>query len=164
MEKKERQSKYEYRGSLEEFQLYGSQINGNRYTEYEVDPFNQYQNFLYKRALFGLKMYSPEEVADMTAAKKSRILKLHRRSQRVLNIYKQELVNKFTNNLFTKLFPNSSITKALIGELNYTDPEFINKMDFKTLGVSKTDIVDRLIIEKILPKNFYDLKSVTLNE
>jgi len=164
MEKKTKEEKYTYRGSLEEFQLYGSQINGNRYTEYEVDPFNQYQNFLYKRALFGLKMYSPEEIAAMTDARKSRILKLHRRSQRVLNIYKQEIVNKFTNNLFTKLFPNSTITKALIGELNYTDPEFINKMDFKTLGVSKIDIVNRLIIEKILPKNFYDLKSVTLNE
>lgn len=158
------EEKYEYRGSLEEFQLYGSQINDKRYAEYEVDPFNQYQNFLYKRALFGLKMYSPEEIQQMTDARKSRIVKLHRRSQKILNIYKQEAVNKITNNLFVKYFPNSPITKALVGELNFTDPEFVNKIDFKMLGISKENIINRLIQEKILPKNFYDLKSITLHE
>jgi len=156
--------KYQYVGSLEDFQLYGSQINDKKYTEYEVDPYNQYQNFLYKRALFGLKMYSPEEIAQMTAERKSRIVKLHRRAQKILNVYKQEVVNQFTNNIFTKYFPNSSITKALTGELNFTDPEYINKMDFKFLGISKESVINKLIREKILPKNFYELKSISLHE
>lgn len=156
--------KYEYRGSLEDFQLYGSQINDKKYAEYEIDPYNQYQNFLYKRALFGLRMYSPEEIQQMTDVRRSRIVKLHKKAQKVLNLYKQETVNTFTNNLFIKLFPNSPITKALIGEHNYTDSEYVNTLDFKALGITKEHIVNVLIREKILPKNFYDLKSVTLHE
>jgi len=156
--------KYEYRGSLEDFQLYGSQINDKKYAEYEIDPYNQYQNFLYKRALFGLRMYSPEEIQQMTDVRRSRIVKLHKKAQKVLNLYKQETVNTFTNNLFIKLFPNSPITKALVGELNFTDSEYVNKMDFKVLGISKECIINRLIKEKILPKNFYELKSISLHE
>lgn len=156
--------KYEYRGSLEDFQLYGSQINDKKYAEYEIDPYNQYQNFLYKRALFGLRMYSPEEIQQMTDVRRSRIVKLHKKAQKVLNLYKQETVNTFTNNLFIKLFPNSPITKALVGELNFTDSEHVNKMDFKVLGISKECIINRLIKEKILPKNFYELKSISLHE
>ena len=161
---KNRKDKFEYKGKLEEYQLLGSQHDNKRYVEYEVDPFNQYQNFLYKRALNGLKMYNQEEINAMKKEKRVRINKIHRKTQRILNVYKQEVVNSFSNSIFKRFFPNSPITKALIGELTFTDPEFINTMDFKLLGISKEQIVNRLIREKILPKNFHELKSVTLHE
>jgi hypothetical protein len=154
----------ELKEKLEDYQLNGPKINNRRYAEYEIDPFNQYQNFLYKRALFGLKMYSPQELEAMQESKKSRITKLHKKTQVVLNVYKQEIVNALTNNIFLRLFPTSPITKALVGEGTFTDPGFKNNLDFKSLGVSKQSIVDRLIREKILPQNFYELKSITLHE
>jgi hypothetical protein len=161
---KNRKGKFEYKGKLEEFQQRGSENNGKRYMEYEIDPFNQYQNFLYKRALFGLKIYTPEELDIMKKEKRARINKIQRKSQRILNVYKQEIVNKLTNNIFQRYFPNSPITKALMGEFNFTDAEHVNTLDFKELGISKEHIVNRLIQEKVLPKNFYDLKSVTLHD
>ena len=161
---KNRRGKFEYKGKLEEFQQHGSSNKGKRYMEYEVDPFNQYQNFLYKRALFGLKVYTSEELQIMKKEKRARINKIQRKTQRILNVYKQEVVNKLTNNIFSKYFPNSPITRALIGEFNFTDPEYVNTLDFKALGIGKEHIVNRLIQEKVLPKNFYDLKSVTLHD
>lgn len=161
---KNRKDKFEYKGKLEEFQQLGSLNKGKKYVEYEVDPFNQYQNFLYKRALYGLKVYNDQEIKLMKKEKRARINKVQRKTQRVLNVYKQEVVNKLTNNIFQKFFPNSPITKALMGEFNNTDSEFINTLDFKTLGISKEHIINRLMQEKILPKNFYELKSITLND
>jgi len=155
---------FEYQGKLEEFQLKGSNHKGKRYTNYEVEHFNEYQNFLYKRAVIGLKIYSPEELSSMEDKKKKRIRKIHNRTQRVINIYKQEVVNRLTNNIFIKLFPNSPITKALTEDLCYTDPEFVNTLDMKALGITKRNIIDKLIESNILPKNFYELKSVTLHE
>lgn len=164
LEDKLKKNKFEYKGSLEQFQQYGSQIDGQRYMEYEVDPFNSYQNFLYKRVLYGLNIYSKDEVEQMPAKKRIVIQKNQRKGQRTLNLYKQEIVNRITNNFFQKYFPNSPITKALTGEFNCTDEEFINKLDFKSLGITKRDIIDRFIQAKLLPSNFYELKSITLHE
>jgi hypothetical protein len=132
--------------------------------DYEIDPFNQYQNFLYKRALFGLKIYTPEELDAMKKEKRARINKIQRKTQKTLNVYKQEIVNSLTNNIFQRYFPNSPITRALLGEFNFTDYEYVNTLDFKALGIGKEHIVNRLIREKILPKNFYELKSVTIHD
>jgi hypothetical protein len=40
---------------------------------------------------------------------------------------------------------------------NDTDPNYISKVNFKELGVDKRQIVTKLIQEKILPVNFYEL-------
>lgn len=156
--------KFQYQGKLEDFQQNGSSIDGERYMEYEVDPFNQYQNFLYKRVLYGLNIYSKDEVEAMPDKKRAKILKNQRRAQKALNLYKQEIVNKITNNIFTKYFPESPITKALTGEFNFTDTDFVNTLDFKSLGLTKKDLIDRLIQVKLLPSNFYELKGITLHE
>lgn len=152
----ERRDRTEYAGKLNDFQQLGNTFKEIRYAELEKDPFNAQQNFLYKRALFGLKMYTEDEVAAMHADKKKRIIKVYTRAQRVLNLYKQHLVNEKTNRLMSLFFPNSPITKEF-EQHNYVDPKFVNTISFKDLGVSKRQIVDRLISEKILPVNFYNL-------
>ena len=158
------EDKYQYKGSLEEFQQQGSSFKGERYMDYEVDPYSQYQNFLYKRILYGLSIYSKEEVEVMPEKKRARILKNQRRGQKTLNLYKQEIVNKITNNFFQKYFPESPITKALTGEFNTTDEDFINKLDLKSLGITKKHVIDRFIEAKLLPNNFYELTGITLHE
>lgn len=157
------QRKFTYTGKLEDFQLHGSSIHGKKYMDYQPLVLNEYQNFLYKRAVMGLKIYSPQELSSMSEDKKKKILKAHRRVQRILNVYKQEATNVITNNLFKRLFPNSPITEAL-EKMTDTDEAFVNKLEFKSLGISKKQVIDKLICEKVLPKNFYELKSVTLHE
>jgi hypothetical protein len=38
-----------------------------------------------------------------------------------------------------------------------TDPDYISTMEFKDLGIAKEEIVHKLIEERILPFNFFQL-------
>ena len=127
---------------------------------FEKDKYNQYQNFLYKRAMFGLSIYTPEELQIMHTAKKKRIRKVHKRTQEILNIWKQELSHAFTSALLAKFFGKSSFVKDYSEKFaSVTDPEYISTIEFKELGITKDQIVAKLIQEKILPHNFYELKT-----
>jgi len=131
---------------------------GRKPSRFEQDPYNEYQNFLYNRALFGLGVYSKEEVAVMHWDKKKRIIKVHKRAQTLINIWKQEIVNALSNYFFNNVFPGTPITEELHGEiLNGTDELHINKMSFKTLRIKKEQVVERFINDGILPRNFNEL-------
>lgn len=149
--------KVNYDGRLGSYQRYGNKLQ-RQPIQYEKDPFNSYQNFLYKRALFGLAVYSQEELVKMHTDKKKRIEKVHGRAQNILNLWKQELTNEWAVKLLNTLFWHSEFVKDFSQKFgNDTDPEYISKVDFKSLGISKVDVVNKLIQEKILPNNFYQL-------
>jgi len=151
-------SKYQkvvYDGRMSSYQKYGTSFNK---VQFEKDPFNSYQNFLYKRALFGLSVYQKEELEIMHWDKKRRIEKVHERAQKVLNLWKQEMSNQWLGSLLSVVFHHSSLVKELNEKFgSEVDEQYISKMDFKALGISKKQVVDKLIQEKILPNNFYQL-------
>lgn len=131
----------------------------NSNSRFERDAFTAYQNFLYKRALYGTKVYDKEELHNMNPDKRKRIEKVSKRCQTILNIWKQEMCNAFTNNLLMTLFPNTELGKLFFVKYkDATDPGFTNILNFKDLGVSKKQIIDKLIYEGILPRDFYNLK------
>lgn len=146
-----------YSGNLSEYQT-----KGNRYVKhhvvYEKDKFNQYQNFLYKRALYGMSVYSEEEQSKMHWDKKKRIMKVHERAQYVLNEWKQKITHRVTSGILGELFHHSTFIKEYSEKFaDVVDPKYISPLDFKSLGISKDEIVEKLIQEKILPANFYQL-------
>jgi hypothetical protein len=144
-----------YEGRLSSYQKYGTSFNK---VQFERDPFNSYQNFLYKRALFGLSVYQKEELEKMHWDKKRRIEKVHERAQKVLNLWKQEMTNQWLGTILSTVFHHSSFVKELNEKFgSETDEQYISKVDFKSLGVSKQQVVEKLIQEKILPANFYQL-------
>jgi hypothetical protein len=146
----------QYSGRMSDYQLYGK--GAERFVEYEKDEFNNYQNFLYKRALFGLSVYSKEDLSIMHWDKKKRIQKVHIRTQNVLNLWKQEIVNSTVNKIFSTLFHHSSFVKDMVEKFgDDTDPNYISKVNFKDLGIEKRQVVTKLIQERILPVNFYEL-------
>ena len=147
--------KVNYTGKLNKYQLYGSNYQK---IEYERDPFNAYQNFLYKRALFGLSVYTEDELSKMHWDKKKRIDKVHKRAQDVLNVWKQELANHWCSHLLNTFFWHSNFVKDYKEKfVCETDPDYISTLEFKDLGISKKEIVDKLISTKVLPFNFYEL-------
>ena len=122
---------------------------------FEKDPYNKHQNFLYNRAMYGLSIYSRDEVQEMDLQKKKRIVRLHKKTQTILNLWKQEIVNTLANKLFTDIFPRMDITNTLVEKFGIEgDPEYVNKMSFKMLNITKPQIIDKLIEAKVLPKNF----------
>ena len=149
----------EYSGKLSDYQLNGNTHNGQKYNLMLPSQLNNYQIFLYNRALFGLSVYSPEEIKSMNWEKRKRIEKKHRKTRTTLNIWKQQIVNKFSTGFFKQLFPDMEITKYLEQTTNEIDVNYVSNISFKTLGVTKKDIVKKLMVEDILPSNFYELKT-----
>lgn len=142
-----------YSGNLGKYQT-----QGNKSNRVFVKPeYNEYQNLLYKRALFGLKVYEEGELVNMNKDKKKRISKVNRRAQNSINLLKQERTNELTNQVFG-LFFHSKLAKGVI-ENNSVDAEHVNNLDLKSLNIKKKDIVERLVKEGILPPNFYELKT-----
>ena len=63
-------------------------LEPSKYQEFEKDKYSPYQNYLYKRALYGLDSLSVEELNTMCSKKRSRILNVYNRAQLVVNNYK----------------------------------------------------------------------------
>ncbi len=145
--------KFEYKGKLTDYQLY----KPNTYMEYEKDNYTSYQNYLYKRALYGLSVFTQSELNAMCSKKKQRINNVYLKAQNVVNLYKQKITKAYTDLIFTSFFPNSPITDFLLNDES-TDEKFKNKLTFKELDISKDDIINLLIKESVLPKNFYSLQ------
>lgn len=133
-------------------------LTTQRFMNYEVDEFNNVQNKMYKDALFGLTNYSKEQIKTMSFKEQNTITRIHKKTQSILNLWKQELCNNYVNELFKKLFPKSELTKELTEDFGSTiDPTFKNFLTFKQLGIDKKRIVYKLIEKDVLPKNFFEL-------
>jgi aryl-alcohol dehydrogenase-like predicted oxidoreductase len=145
----------EYNGSLGKQQLEGT----SKYQRIELEELSEYQNHLYHRALFGLSIFSQEEIKKMNKEKRKRIIKVHKKTQKVLNIWKQEVVLALSNNFFMTIFPDSPMTKTLLDVHSETDPTYKCTLSFKTLKMNKSSIIERLITEGILPHNFNNLNT-----
>ena len=157
--KNNNKQKFMYSGTLENYQL-SNQIKN--VMQYEYDSYTPYQNYLYKRALFGLNSLTEIEINTICNKKKQRINNVYKRAQVVLNNFKQQVTINYSNFIFKTLFPNSPITNFLITEVE-TDEKFINTLNFKDLNISKDDIICIFIQEGILPKNFLSLKEAQIN-
>jgi len=129
----------------------------SKYQEFEKDKYSPYQNYLYKRALYGLDSLSVEELNTMCSKKRSRILNVYNRAQLVVNNYKHQVTKKLTDKLLGSLFPNSSLISEII-KYEDIDNNYKNTLTFKDLSIEKDLIVDLFINEGILPKNFLSLE------
>jgi hypothetical protein len=149
MEKQKLKQSLEYTGK---YQLKNEKL----VMQYETDNYTQYQNYLYKRALYGLESLGAQELEQMCSKKKQRIINVYKKAQAVINKYKQELTIKYTNILFESFFPKSPIT-AFFLDNSEVDEKFKNTLTFKDLNISKEDVISIFIQEGVLPKNFLSL-------
>ena len=138
-------------------QVRNYQLRSQTVMSYEQDGYSTYQNYLYKRALYGLDALTEKELANMCSKKKQRIINVYKRAQITLNKFKQHITIRYSNVIFETLFPNSPMTQFLLADTE-TDEKFKNTLTFKDLGIEKQDIIAIFIAEGILPKNFLDLK------
>ena len=135
-----------YSGQMESKQFPTTSI-----VDYTTLTPGQYRMF--KHVMVGLDMYTPQELYAMNSSKKAKIFKKHKQAQSMLNLWKQELTNELSAKLLSAFFPKSQ----LIAELNAnksTSTKYTNTLAFKDLGISKTDIINKLIQTNFLPINF----------
>jgi hypothetical protein len=150
----QRESRYQYYGLLEEYQLHPASIINNL----SYNKLNSYQHFLFKRVLHGLNVYSQIEVETLHWDKKRRISKVWRRSQREINAWKQTICNKRVNDLFRKTF--SGVTAEYIISVPEDEilEDYNNTFSLKDLGITYEDVILRFMSKGLLPRNFFTLK------
>ena len=103
---------------------------------------------------------SKEEIKEMHSQKRKRIVKVNKRAQHELNLWKQEKVIANTNIIFG-IFNGKSSTFAqemLAPEYSTPDPNFRCTTSFKDLGVEKKEIINKLVEKGVLPPDFHLLK------
>ena len=110
-------------------QVKNYQLRTQTVMSYEQDKYSLYQNYLYKRALYGLDALTEKELVITCSKKKQRIINVFKRSQTVLNIYKQKLTIAYTNSIFKILFPDTSLTQNIL-MCKETDEIFKNTLTF----------------------------------
>jgi hypothetical protein len=143
--------------SVLEYQVNPPGYKGVRYQIKENDFLNSHQNFLFHRAMYGLSIYTQEEINSMNWEKRKRIIKVHKRTQAVLNQWKQEIVINMSNALFSKYFGRSPFTQTLLSLYSNTEKDFKCTLDFKSFKITKSMIVKKLFEKGIFPTNFYQL-------
>lgn len=134
------------------------QLQSPKVISYEKDKYSEYQNYLYKRALYGLNALNEEELATMCSKKKQRVVNVYKKAQVVINKLKQQVTIQYSNFLFKTLFPESPITAFLLADTE-VDEKMINKLTFKDLKIKKEQIIAIFISEGVLPKNFLTMES-----
>jgi len=128
----------------------------SKYQQLEFKSFNKTQQQLYNQVVYGLSSYSESELAELSPAKKRKITDLFNKTQILLNLWKQEIINESVNSFLSKMFPNSRVVKDL-AEMKDVDNKIKNKMSFKELKITRVMIATRLVEAKILPVNFFNL-------
>ena len=154
-----------YRGTFSTLQTQGN----SQYMSHGAISFTRKQNELYNRLLRGLSCYTKEELYAMNSNKKNRIKKANIKAQKLINLWKQELMIILSNNLFETLDLKENITivqedgqhetsKVKLSTLfNETDENFKCTLSFKELGLNKEIIANKLIEHRLLPTDFMSL-------
>jgi hypothetical protein len=120
---------------------------------------NKTQTFYYKRAILGLRIYTPEQIGLMTKEKKDRIRKVSKKANLIIQTLRyQKLVEK-SNNVLNLFFSRGNVYDQLQSErVIFTQPDLRVALDDKLLEVTKDDIVTALLESGVLGPNFLNLK------
>ena len=150
-----REERYMYYGIYEQYCT-----NRHDMLNLEYSKLNPSQHLMFKRILHGLKMYSKDEIINMHKEKRGRIIKVWKKSQKVINQWKQQISNKKLNCFLEVTFGNNSPMINDLMAIPTTDilDDYTNILTLKQLGITYEDLILRFMSVGLLPKNFLSLK------
>lgn len=120
---------------------------------------NKTQNFYYKRAILGLRVYTPEQLGMITKEKKDRIKRVHKKAQSVLQVLRYQKLVQTSNDTLNTFFSRGNIYTQLISEsVTFISPDLRVTLDDQQLGITKDDILSVLLESGVLGPNFLNLK------
>lgn len=126
--------------------------------------FNSYQYFLYRRIMFGLEVYSEDEVYFMYPDQRAKIRLRQQQAAIVLNTWRWDLVVKWTNRFLLKTFPHSKAAMNIVELFSEVSEDNIKQegdivcsITFEQLGIGKKEIAQKLVSERLLPQKFFQM-------
>lgn len=115
---------------------------------------NMIQRQMYRRIMYGLKEYSPEQILIMGTAIEKRIVKDYCEGRKAIHVMKAKKLYGVETRLINAMFQH-------IGNIGKYDHEWMLEIDKKytltNLQIGVGEIIDEFVKQKLLPKNFYQL-------
>ena len=120
---------------------------------------NKTQNFYYKRAILGLRIYTSEQLSLITKEKKDRIKRVNKKAQSVIQVLRYQKLVQTSNDTLNKFFSKGNLYTQLMGEsITFISPDLRVILDDEQLGITKDDILSILLESGVLGPNFLNLK------
>ncbi len=120
--------------------------------EQQFFEMNSLQHSMYRRLMYGLSAYTSDLITNMNQRIKIQITQDHNRALDSLNKYKYEKYYSDVNKLLSVIFPKVTLDY-------YKDGKFSEIPTLKELKITTKDVINVWINDKLLPVNFYNLKS-----
>jgi hypothetical protein len=120
---------------------------------------NKTQVFYYKRAIIGLRIYTPDQLYMITSDKKNRIKRVHKKAKSVIQLLRYQRLVKKSNSILTMYFSQGNVYNELMQEtITFTSPDLDVTLNDITLDITKDDIIKYLLESGVLGPNFLNLK------
>lgn len=129
--------------------------NYNKKVQNTIDSIelNLVQREMYRRLIYGLKDFTPEQVETMSPRTKYQLIVDFSKAQKVLNVMKAKKLYQAETKLFNAMLPIKTGDRDSDWLL-----EIPKQYTLKKLGISVRDIINEFIDKNLLPKNFFELK------
>lgn len=120
---------------------------------------NKTQNFYYKRAILGLRIYTSAQLSLITKEKKDRIKRVNKKAQSVIQVLRYQKLVQTSNETLNTFFSKGNLYTQLMGEsVTFISPDLRVTLDDQQLGITKDDILSVLLESGVLGPNFLNLK------
>jgi hypothetical protein len=114
---------------------------------------NMIQRQMYRRLMYGLKEYSPEQIASFSPSSLSKIVEDYKKAKQYLHILKAKKMFDAETKLVNAMFPGHNI-----GEKDYDwFMDLPKRATLRNLGITTRQVIDEFITRRLLPKNFLQL-------
>lgn len=114
---------------------------------------NIIQRQMFRRLMYGLKEYTPEQMSSMSPQAITRIVEDYKKAKRALHILKAKQFYEAETKLLAAIFPHTNLGKNDFDWL----VDLPKSVTLRNLGISTKQVIDEFITRKLLPANFYEL-------
>lgn len=120
---------------------------------------NMIQRQMFRRLMYGIKEYAPEQIVSFSPSTLARIVEDYKKAKRALHILKAKKYYYAETKLMNAIFPTHNI-----GSKDHDwFLELPKTATLRSLGISTKQVIDEFIKRSLLPKNFYKLTIQNVN-
>lgn len=130
-------------------------------TDLEKIHLNMVQRQMFRRLMYGLKEYTPEQMAVLSPSIITKIVEDYKKAKRALHIMKAKKYYYAETKLMSAIFPTFNL-----GEKDHDwFLELPKNVTLRSLGISTKEVIEEFVKRKLLPKNFFNItiQNVSIN-
>lgn len=139
--------------TLESFKELKKEVISSYRPRWQV-TLNEFQLKEYRKLMYGLKAFYPEELVNLEEEEKRTIIYNNDKAWKLINRMKQEKMNRFLAKKIKKVFPNLTGEAVPFLTQPLTDANFLVNPNIKECNLSQEEMITVFIQAGLLPFNF----------